>query len=195
MAEHAGLQDLKSDVSPAWSRAAHHQLSLSGDGLFQSRERVHCLNQFKEAKSTIDEAQSRNFDSAHIHFLRYQLAFLQNDAGGMAQQVMWSAGKPGVEEALLANEADTAAYFGRLTEAREFSRRAIASAERTDQKEVAASYEAIAALREGLSGNATQVKQRATAALEVSKGLQPQYGAMLALAFSCGGVQGRKTRG
>jgi hypothetical protein len=55
----------------------------------------------------------------------YEIAFLQNDAAGMAEQVVWSAGKPGVEDGLLALEADTAGYSGRLREAREFSRRAV----------------------------------------------------------------------
>ena len=52
----------------------------------------------------------------------------------MAQQVVWAAGKPGVEDVLLAGEADTAAYFGRLAEAREFSRRAVDSAERAEEE-------------------------------------------------------------
>ena len=112
---------------------------------------------------TAQEAQAKKFDSPDLHTLLYLLAFLQNDAAGMAQQVVWAAGKPGVEDVLLGNEADTAAYSGRLGEAREFSDRAVASSERAEEKEVAAGYEAEAAVREALFGNPAEARQRAAA--------------------------------
>jgi tetratricopeptide (TPR) repeat protein len=93
------------------------------------------LNQFAEARAAVEEAQAKKLDSAYLRVSLYQLAFLQNDAGGMAQQVAWAAGKPGVEDVLLGYEADTVAYSGRLRNAREFSRRAMDSAERTKEKE------------------------------------------------------------
>ena len=68
----------------------------------------------------------------------------------VSQDTNCHRGKPGVEDELLGLEADTAAYFGRLGKAREFSRRAVASAERAEGKETAAGYEATAALREAL---------------------------------------------
>jgi eukaryotic-like serine/threonine-protein kinase len=142
------------------------------------------LNRLKEAWATAEEAQAKKFDSPYLRVLLYQLAFLQNDAAGMARQVAWAAGKPGVEDVLLAYEADTAAYSGRLGEAREFSRRAVASAERAEEKEVAASYEAEAALREALFGNPAEAHQRAAAALALSSGREVQNGAALALAFA-----------
>jgi eukaryotic-like serine/threonine-protein kinase len=142
------------------------------------------LNRLEEARATAEEAQAKKFDSPYLHVLLYQLAFLQNDAAGMAQQVAWAAGKPGVEDVLLDNEADTAAYSGRLGEAREFSLRAVASAERAEEKEVAASYEAEAALREALFGNPAEAHQRAAAALALSSGRDVQNGAALALAFA-----------
>ncbi len=143
-----------------------------------------CLNQFNEARTTIDEAQSKNLDSSGMRFLLYQLAFLRNDFAGMTQQVAWSAGKLGVEDVPLGYEADTTAYTGRVATAREWSRRAIASAERADQKESAATYQALAALRESLFGNVAQARQQATATLELSTGQGPRYGAALALALA-----------
>jgi serine/threonine protein kinase len=142
------------------------------------------LNRLEEAWATAEEAQAKKFDSPSLRFLLYQLAFLQNNAAGMAQQVAWAAGKPGVEDVLLAYEADTAGYSGRLGEAREFSQRAVASAERAGEKEVAASYEAEAALREALFGNPPEAHQRAAAALALSSGRDVQNGAALALAFA-----------
>jgi serine/threonine protein kinase len=143
-----------------------------------------CLNRLKEARAAAEEAQARKLDSPDLHYLLYQLAFLQNDAAGMAQQVDWAAGKPQVENVLLTFEADTAAYSGRLGKARELSRRAVASAQRAEEKEVAAGDESEAALREALFGNAAEARQRATAALALSTGRDVQYGAALALAFA-----------
>jgi tetratricopeptide (TPR) repeat protein/predicted Ser/Thr protein kinase len=142
------------------------------------------LNRLEEARATAQEAQGKKFDFPDLHTLLYLLAFLQNDAAGMAQQVAWAAGKPGVEDVLLGNEADTAAYSGRLGEAREFSGRAVASAERAEEKEVAAGYEAEAAVREALFGNPAEARQRAAAALALSNGRDVQDGAALALALA-----------
>jgi hypothetical protein len=142
------------------------------------------LNRLEEARATAEEAQAKNVGSPSLHFILYQLAFLQNDSAGMAKQVAWAAGKPGVEDVLLNNEADTFAYSGRLAEAREFSRRAVASAERAEEKEVAASYGADAALREALFGNAAEARGQAAATLALSTGRDVQYGAALALALA-----------
>jgi eukaryotic-like serine/threonine-protein kinase len=142
------------------------------------------LNRLEEARATAEEAQAKKFDSPPLRFVLYQLAFLQNDAAGMAQQVAWAADKPGWDDVLLAGEADTAAYSGRLGKAREFSRRAVASAKAAEEKETAAGYEDEAALREALFGNAAEARQRALAALALSTGRDVQYGAALALALA-----------
>jgi eukaryotic-like serine/threonine-protein kinase len=142
------------------------------------------LNQLDQAQATAEEAQAKKLDSPYLRFCLYQLAFLQNDLAGMARQVAWAAGKPGVEDVLLASEANTAAYFGRLEEAREFSRRAVASAEQAKEQETAAGYEAEAALREALVGNAVEAKLRVTATRRLpGKGRDVLYGAALALAL------------
>lgn len=105
-----------------------------------------------------------------------------DDSAGMTQQVDWAAGEPGIEARMLALEADTAAYSGRFTTARELSRRAVASADRAGERE--ASYEAGAAVREALFGNATEARQRAAATLELSRGRDVLCAAALALALA-----------
>jgi eukaryotic-like serine/threonine-protein kinase len=154
---------------------------LSYDGLANS---YLYLNRLEEARATAQEAQAKHLDSPVLRFLQYQLAFLQNDAPEMARQVAWAAGKPGVEDGLLAYEADTAAYSGRVAKAREYSRQAIASAERAEKKETAADYETNAALREALFGNAAQARQHVASALALSTGRDVQYGAAMALALT-----------
>jgi predicted Ser/Thr protein kinase len=141
------------------------------------------LNRLGEARTTAKEAQAKNLDSPYLRFELYRLAFLQSDAAGMAEQVAWAAGKRGIEDVLLSKEADTAAYSGRLGKARDFSRQAVASAKQAQQKETAARYEAAAALREALFGNASEARRRGANALGLSTSRDVQYGALLALSF------------
>jgi tetratricopeptide (TPR) repeat protein/tRNA A-37 threonylcarbamoyl transferase component Bud32 len=142
------------------------------------------VNRLEEAQATAREAQEKHLDTAALRANLYLVAFLQNDSAGMAQQVTWAAGKPGVEDVLLAYESSTAAYSGRLRKAREFSRSAVASAERAQETEVAATYHARAALREALFGNPAEARQRAATALNLSRGRDAQFLAALALAFA-----------
>ncbi len=144
------------------------------------------LGRLEEARATAQEARGKNLDS-HSPVLRlilYQLAFLQNDVAAMTEQVSWSAGTPGWEYVLLASEADTAAFFGQLRRARDFSRRAVASAKQSEAKETAAGYEAEAALREALLGDSIEAQHRAADALGFSTGKDVQFGAALALALA-----------
>jgi eukaryotic-like serine/threonine-protein kinase len=142
------------------------------------------LNRLDEAKAIYGQALERRLKSPFVHPALYQIAFLQNDAAGMAQQVAISAGQPGVEDVLMGLEADTAAYSGRLGEAREFTRRAMDSAERAEEKEPAATYAALSGLREALFGNAEEARRRAALAMGRSAGRDVQYGSALALTYA-----------
>ena len=102
----------------------------------------------------------------------------------MSKQVAWTAGKLGLEDVLLANEADTAAYFGRLKKAGEFSGQAVALAKRAGETEVAADYEAGSAVREAVLGNAANARDRAVAALTLSTGRGVECVAALAFALA-----------
>jgi tetratricopeptide (TPR) repeat protein/predicted Ser/Thr protein kinase len=159
------------------------RLAPTGIGYASLVDAYLSLNRLEEARTTAEEAQAKNFDSPYLRFELYRLAFLQNDGAGMAAQVAWAAGKRGVEDVLLGNEAETAAYSGRLGKAREFSRQAVASAKQAQQKETAARYEAGAALREAVFGNAAEARQRGASALGLSTSRDVQYGVSLALAF------------
>ncbi|MGA7559594.1 MAG: protein kinase [Terriglobales bacterium] len=140
------------------------------------------LNRLDEAKAIYQQAMKRNLNYPRFPLILYQIAFLQNDAAGMAQQAESPLGE--LQDTLLANEADTAAFFGRLREAREFSRRAVESAERTGNKEAAATYQAISGLREALFGNRDEARTRAALAIDHSEGVDVQYGSALASAYA-----------
>jgi Tfp pilus assembly protein PilF len=139
---------------------------------------------FEEARNLAVEAQTNKMDSPALHLGLYQLGFLQNDPAEMAKQVNWAKDQSGIEDALIAAEADVAAYYGQLSKAREFSRQAVASALKEGEKETASGYEADAALREALFGNAAEAKQRASAALALATPRDVEYGIALASALS-----------
>jgi DNA-binding winged helix-turn-helix (wHTH) protein/tetratricopeptide (TPR) repeat protein len=142
------------------------------------------LDRLNEARLTAEEAQARKLESPVLHYGLYRLDFLQNDATGMAQQVVWARGRPGAENVVLDLEADTAAYSGKPGQARELSRRAVVAAKRAEETEVAAGYQANAALRDALFGNPAEARGRAADALDSSNGPAVQFLAALALAFA-----------
>jgi eukaryotic-like serine/threonine-protein kinase len=142
------------------------------------------LDRLDEAKATYQQARERKLENPFFDLPLYQIAFLQKDAQGMARQVARSAGTLGAEDELLGSEADTAAYFGQLGKAREYSRRAIDLAERSQEKESAALYSALSGLREALFGNTDEARKRAASAMEISNGRDAQYGAALTLAYA-----------
>ncbi len=147
------------------------------------------LNRDEDAAALARETHGKGLDSS-LGTTLYSLAFYRNDTAEMSRQVAAWAGKPGQEDLLLALEADTAAYFGHLGRARELSRQASSSAKRARENETSVTYEAVAALREGLFGNANQAGQRTALAKERSGGPDKYYAVALALAYAGERLQG-----
>jgi tetratricopeptide (TPR) repeat protein len=142
------------------------------------------LNRLDDARSAIEQARKRNLESMYLHFCDYHLAFLRSDTDGMAQQVAWGMGKPGVEDAFLGLEAKTAAYSGKLIKARELTSRATSSAERNRNREEAGTYLADAALQEALFGKTGEARKLAGSSLSCSSARNVQCIVALALAFA-----------
>jgi len=140
------------------------------------------LNRLDDARKAIAQAQQRKLDGDTLHWAIYQLAFLKGDAAEMERQVAWAAGKPGDEDLLLSFQSDTEAYYGRLVKARDFSRRAVDSAQRNDSKESAALWQVNAALREAEFGNTAAAKQGVGAALALAPGRDVKLFGALTLA-------------
>ena len=128
------------------------------------------LNRLEDAKAAIEQARARKLDSGFLRLMMYDLGLLRGDSTQMEQQLAWGSGKPGDEDILLSAQSDTEAYHGRLTKARDFSRRAVDSAVRADSRETAALWQVNAALREAEFGNAPAAKQGVTAALALAPG-------------------------
>jgi eukaryotic-like serine/threonine-protein kinase len=128
------------------------------------------LNRLDEAKATVQEAHTHKVDAPIFHIFRYMIDFLQHDRTGMQSEADALIGKPGFEDVILFDEADTAAYNGQFVSARALTRRGVDSAQRAGEKELGASYEAEAALREVLIGNRSLARQQVQAALALSDG-------------------------
>ncbi|MGB9242831.1 MAG: protein kinase, partial [Candidatus Acidiferrales bacterium] len=150
------------------------------------------VNRLDEARETVQEAQVKNLDNPGNHQTLYIIDFLQHDAAGMEREAAGLMGKPGYEDNILYTESDSAAYAGQFSKARELTRRASESAQRADEKETAASYEAEAAVREAVAGNMSLAKQQAQAAVALSTGRDVE--AISAVALGLAGDAARATR-
>jgi tetratricopeptide (TPR) repeat protein len=140
------------------------------------------LNRFSEAEAAYAEAERRGLHSEGLSRGRYQLAFLKDDAQGMASEVAAASGKPGRQDLLLAAQAETEAWHGRLGRARELTERASSDAARNDARERAATYVAAAALREVELGSAERARVQSRQALELARNRDVRYLAAVALA-------------
>jgi DNA-binding winged helix-turn-helix (wHTH) protein/tetratricopeptide (TPR) repeat protein len=140
------------------------------------------LNQLGEAKAAYQEAIKRKPDSDALHEMMYGVAFLERDTSEMERQANLAADKPGVADVLLSYQSDTEAFFGRLKNAREFSERAVQSANLNDLKETAAGWQMNEALREAEFGNAARAQEQSTSALTMASTRDVQILAALAFA-------------
>ena len=142
------------------------------------------LDRFQQARAAYNEALGQKLDSDYLHSLGYDLAFLDRDAAGMAQQVAWAKGRPGVEDVLLATQADTEAYYGHMARAHELSLKAEELARGAGEPESAAGWRSMAALREALFGETTAARADSAAALALSHGRDVTAAAGLSLALA-----------
>ena len=149
------------------------------------------LNQWGEAEHILQEASARKMEIPDLLVARYQLAFLKGDQAAMGRAVDQGQGASGAEDLVAEQEAFAQAYGGHLQQARRKSLRAVDLAQQSGEKERAALFEAGAALREALFGNATTAKQDAIAVLRLSQGRDAEYGAAFALALAGDSVQSR----
>ena len=126
------------------------------------------LDRLDEAQTVINQAVAKKLDDSFLRENEYGLAFLKSDLATMQKTAEWSADKPGIADLILAMQADTAAYAGRLIKAHEYSRRAADSAARADAKETGALWLAFGALRESAFSVDQEAREDASAALNMA---------------------------
>jgi eukaryotic-like serine/threonine-protein kinase len=147
------------------------------------------LQRSDQARQIVAQGQARKVDDFILRSALYAAEFLRGDAGAMAEQQHWFAGRP-EENQGLSLASDTEAYAGHLGKARELTKRSVESAVRADSKENGAIWLDNAALREAAFGNLTQAKQTADEGLKLapdSQGVDVEA----ALAFAMAGDAAR----
>jgi len=143
------------------------------------------LNRLDEEEALYKQADDRKLENEGLLVNRYQLAFLKGDAPQMERLFSAAMGTPGTEDLMLAERADSQAWYGKLRNARELTRRAMYSAESNDAKESAAAYRAESALREVETGNREHARADANAAMKLAPNRDVR--AMVALALALAG--------
>ena len=126
------------------------------------------LNRFAEAKAVREKQIAANLDNAGDHAELYVIAFVESDTAAMQRQAEWARGKPD-EFDMLQVVAEAAASRGKLQKAREVYAQAADVARRGKFEEIVARIMALHAGDEALVGNAAQARDRAAAALAVSR--------------------------
>ena len=173
---------------PKGQAAALQALKLnsgSGNNVVNLSYSYQWMDRLDQAKVNVETARTHKVDSPWIPLLLYNVDFLEHDAAGMAQQIAAATGRPGVDDQILFLQSETASYGGQFTLAQELARRAADSAQRTDEKETAAEYEAHDAIRQALVGNVAVARQEAQAALAAANSKLAQ--AFSGIAFALAG--------
>ena len=140
------------------------------------------VDRLDEMEAVYKEAEEHKLEGEVLLGNRYILAFLKGNTAQMAQLASAAMGKPGAEDEMLATQADTEGWYGKLKNAHELTGRAIDSAQHNDAKERAAAYQALAALREVESGNREKARADAYAAVKLAPNRDVRAIVALALA-------------
>jgi tetratricopeptide (TPR) repeat protein/predicted Ser/Thr protein kinase len=151
--------------------AYRQSIRLDPDGLVPYTNLTNsllALQRFDEARQTVQQAQARKGDDLILHNALYAMAFLHSDSSVMDEQLRWFAGQPDSENFGLSLASDSEAYAGRLSKARELTKRSVESATRADSKETGAIWHENAALREAAFGNLAEAKQAAAGGLKLA---------------------------
>ncbi|MFQ5776938.1 MAG: protein kinase [Terriglobia bacterium] len=141
------------------------------------------LSRFEEARAVWEKAKARGIEGLGYHVTVYQIAFVRGDAAAMQREAKWFADSP-VNFFGLALQSGTAAYSGRLQEAREFSRQAVALMRRGGANELAAAFTCFAAVMEAQFGNSRRAREQAAAALAIARSRDVMTTAAITLALA-----------
>ncbi|MGH9496417.1 MAG: winged helix-turn-helix domain-containing protein [Candidatus Sulfotelmatobacter sp.] len=163
----------------------HKAFAVEQNGvlIYENMALEYCnVNRADEASAWIEKALAHGFEDPSLHALTVQIACVRGDSATIQQQMEWAAGKPGIEDAFLSMQAELHMMAGRISKAREFTRRAVASAIHSGSNETAALWQVEGALHEAEVGNRDQANLQAEAALKLSQNAPTRILAGVALA-------------
>ena len=137
------------------------------------------LDRLADAEAVYEDAKAHNVVAGLVEDKLYLLSFLRDDTPGMARVSAQLSSEPGFQITALREETNTAAYFGRLSEARQLTARMKEIALRDKDTAVAADFLSDAAFREALVGNTNEARRYAAEAVKL--GGEPPTALMLTI--------------
>jgi tetratricopeptide (TPR) repeat protein len=141
------------------------------------------LDRIDECKAILQDAVNRGLDSSFVRLMLFDLAFLDNDAGGMMEHLRASSAR--ADSYLVLTEAARAAMAsGQIDTSRTLYTQAVSAARTARINDFAGSLVAEQALADALHGNTNRALQELDAALRISNGTDTTWTASLAAAFS-----------
>jgi DNA-binding winged helix-turn-helix (wHTH) protein/tetratricopeptide (TPR) repeat protein len=135
------------------------------------------MNRLAEVEAVYEDAKAHNLAAGLVEDNFYLLSFLRDDVPGMARVTAQLSSEPGFQIMALREETNTAAYFGRFSEARQLTARMKEIALREKDTAVAADFLSDAAFREALVGNTNEARRYAAEAAKL--GGEPPTALML----------------
>ena len=140
--------------------------------------------QLDEAEKVLAEAETHQLtrEDSWVPVYSYEIAFLRHDPLAMERLVQGVPPESRAAHGLLALQADTEAYYGRVRRARELNRRAVGA--ELGHPEDAASILISEALWEADFGNSIEARGNATGGLSLDREKDVLFGAALAYAQS-----------
>ena len=166
---------------------APKSIALDPESIFPYLNVVQChlyLERIDQAERAWQRAATLNSTFRDVPLFGYDLAFLKADRAGMDRHAAVARTRPGGEESINHIEALVLAQAGRLEAAATMARAAVDVVARGGRREGVALYEAAPAVWYAFFGDAAAARQHAAAALQRSRGRDPQYAATLALALA-----------
>lgn len=137
-----------------------------------------------EARSVLDQARQLNLQDVNIQLDEYELAFYADDKSTMNRLLASAAQFPGVEDALLAQQAATDDRAGLLVAGSNFAAKAASIAARIGATETSANWLAGEALRQAEMGQPDHAHRLATLALSTPAAQGTDVQLLTALAFA-----------
>jgi eukaryotic-like serine/threonine-protein kinase len=126
-------------------------------------------NRFKDARDFLERGISRGVEGSLAHLLLYWIGFAQNDIALVDNQSEWAGNHPSEEYSFLIQQANAAAFNGKLMQARALFHRASESARRFQLSDSAAAIAAEEAFTEAELGSEARVKNQVAVALNLSR--------------------------
>jgi hypothetical protein len=139
------------------------------------------LNRAREVLPVVERLLEETPNRVPLRRTAYRIHFATDNSAGMAAQVDW-ASHTSRAESLIAEQAATDAYYGRVGRSRAWMQRAVAGALRNDFKGNAAVWTALEAVREALLDHTEEAASQARAAVALEESADTRALAAVALA-------------